>query len=78
MPRKPLTESQWKRISPLLPGKPGHPGRTGSNNRATIEGILWIIRTGSPWRDLPPHFGNWNTLHRRFRRWTTKGVFDRV
>ena len=78
MARKLLTNRQWNLICPLLPGKPSDPGRTGADNRLTLEGILWIMRTGAPWRDLPPHFGNWNTVHRRFRWWVKTGVFDRI
>ncbi len=78
MARKMLSNRQWKRIAPLLPGKPTDPGRTGSDNRKTLEGILFVMRTGVPWRDLPAEFGNWNTIHRRFRRWESKGVFDHI
>ncbi len=78
MPRTQLSDRQWRRIEPFLPGKATDPGRTGVNNRATLEGILWVMRTGAPWRDLPEKFGNWNTIHRRFRRWTVGGVFDRI
>lgn len=77
-PRTKLTDAQWQRLEPLLPGKATDPGRTGLDNRQTVEGILWIARTGAPWRDLPPHFGKWNTVHRRFRRWVKSGVFDRL
>lgn len=44
----------------------------------SLEGMIWICRTGSPWRDLPEEFGKWNTVHKRFRRWTDAGVFDRI
>ena len=44
----------------------------------SLEGMIWITRTGAPWRDLPQEFGNWNTVHRRFRRWVQSGVFQRV
>jgi transposase len=73
-----LTETQYERVAPLLPGKEGDPGRTGANNRLFLEAVLWIARTGSPWRDLPEHFGHWNSIWRRFRRWALKGVFERV
>jgi transposase len=53
---------------PLLPGKPGDPGRSGADNRLFLEAVLWIVRTGSPWRDLHESFGNWNSVFRRFRR----------
>ena len=78
MARKKLTNRQWNLIQPLLPGKVGDPGRSGCDNRNTLEGILWIMRTGSPWRDLPNQFGRWGSVYQRFRRWTQAGVFDRI
>ena len=78
MNRRVLSDTQWERIAPLLSGKPGDPGRSGTDNRGFMEAILWIARTGSPWRDLHPEFGLWNSIFRRFRRWATKGVFDSV
>ena len=48
-----LDDEQWKRVAPLLPGKAGDPGRTGADNRVFLEAVLWIARTGAPWRDLP-------------------------
>ena len=76
MVRRVLSDAQWERVAPLLPGKPGDPGRSGDNNRLFLEGVLWIARTGSPWRDLPVEFGRWNSVFQRFRRWTRKGVFE--
>jgi transposase len=73
-----LTDAQWKRIAPLLPGKKGDPGRSGDDNRRSLEGILWIVRTGAPWRDLPEYFGKWSTVWKRFRRWALNGVFEKV
>ena len=78
MIRKVLSEEQWERIAPLLPGKEGDPGRSGDDNRMFVEGVLWIVRTGAPWRDLPHCFGNWFSVWKRFRRWALKGVFERV
>ena len=78
MIRTVLTNAQWQRIAPLLPGKKGDPGRSGDDNRRSLEGILWIVRTGAPWRDLPDVFGNWFTVWKRFRRWALKGVFEKV
>ena len=78
MIRTVLTNAQWERIAPLLPGKKGDPGRSGEDNRRSLEGILWIVRTGAPWRDLPDVFGNWFTVWKRFRRWALKGVFEKV
>ena len=73
-----LSDTQWERISPLLPGKVGDPGRSGADNRLFVEAVLWIARTGAPWRDLPETFGNWNSAFKRFRRWALKDVFETI
>jgi transposase len=73
-----LRDDQWERIAPLLPGKPGDPGRSAADNRLFLEAVLWIVRVGAPWRDLPAGFGNWNSAFQRFRRWAKGGVFDRI
>ena len=63
-----LNDEQWELVAPLLPGKPSDPGRSGQDNRGALEAILWIVRTGAPWRDLPNEFGRWGTIYQRFRR----------
>ena len=73
-----LSDAQWERVSPWLPGKSGDRGRSGRDNRLFLEAVLWIVRTGSPWRDLPESFGNWFSVWKRFRRWALKGVFERI
>jgi transposase len=73
-----LTDSQWERIAPLLPGKKGDPGRSGEDNRRFVEGVLWVVRTGAPWRDLPDCFGKWSSVWKRFRRWALRGVFENL
>lgn len=78
MDRKTLSDAQWERVAPLLPGKPGDPGRSAADNRLFLEGVLWMARTGSPWRDLHERFGAWNSVFRRFRRWAQKGVFETI
>ena len=78
MPRRILSDSQWARVAPLLPGKAEDPGRSARDNREFLEAVLWIARTGVPWRDLPDEFGLWNSVFQRFRRWALKGVFERV
>ena len=78
MIRMMLSDAQWDRIEPLLPGKAGDPGRSGTDNRLFLEAVLWLVRTGVPWRDLPEAFGRWNTVFRRFRRWACKGVFEGI
>ncbi len=76
--RRTLTDAQWTRIAELVPGKPGDSGATGKNNRLFVDAILWMARTGAPWRDLPLEFGNWNSIWRRFDRWAQAGVWQRL
>lgn len=78
MARMQLRQDQWERIQGLLPGKPGDPGRRGEDNRLFVEAVLWMARTGSPWRYLPEEFGDWNSVYRRFARWSDAGVWQRV
>ncbi|GEO14612.1 hypothetical protein MAE02_23080 [Microvirga aerophila] len=65
-------------MEPHCLGKPTDPGRSGSDNRRFIEAVLWIVRTGSPWRDLPAHFGNGSTAFRRFSDWRKADVFVKL
>src|SRR4051812_39755310 len=65
-------------MAPLIIGRPDQKGSTGRNNRMFVEGVLWIVRTGSPWRDLPEAFGDWNSVFRRFSRLSVKGVWWRI
>jgi len=71
-----LSETQWQRIAPLLPGKASDPGRTGSDNRLFVNGVLWVLRSGAHWPDLPERYGKWNSVYVRFRRWAEQGVWD--
>jgi len=73
-----LRDDQFERIAALLPGKISDPGRTAADNRQFVEAVLWIARTGSPWRDLPPQFGPWNSVYQRFARWSRRGVWHRI
>ena len=73
-----LTDGQWERIEPLLSGRQGDRGRTGTDNRRFADAVFWLARTASPWRDLPAEPGNWRTVHCRFRRWTLGGVWERL
>ena len=73
-----LSDAAWERMAPLIIGRPDQKGSTGRDNRMFVEGVLWIVRTGSPWRDLPEAFGDWNSVFRRFSRWSIKGVWWRI
>lgn len=73
-----LSDEQWDRISGLIIGRADQRGSTGRDNRMFVEGVLWIVRTGAPWRDLPEVFGEWNSVFRRFSRWSQKGVWSGI
>ncbi len=73
-----ITDRMWVLMEPQCLGKPTDPGRTGSDGRLFMEAVLWIARTGSPWRDLPDRFGKWNTVFKRFREWVKRDVFYRI
>jgi transposase len=78
MRRHEISDDQWDRIEDLLPGKVGDPGVTANDNRLFINAVLWIAKTGTPWRDLPERFGLWNSVWRRFDRWARNDVWERV
>ncbi|WP_288410541.1 IS5 family transposase [uncultured Herbaspirillum sp.] len=78
MVRTLLSDDVWKKVEAILPGKEGDRGRTALDNRWFLEAVLWIGRTGSPWRDLPVEFGRWHTVYMRFSRWRRKGVWQRI
>ena len=78
MSRMWLSDDQFGRIAALLPGKASDPGRTAADNRLFVEAVLWIARTGSPWRDLPQQFGPWNSVYQRFARWSRRGIWHRI
>lgn len=75
MSRHVLTDAQWAMIEPYCLGKRTDPGQTGRDPRLFMEAVLWIVRTGAQWRELPAEFGNWNSVFKRFRRWVKHDVF---
>ncbi len=78
MTQRDLTDEQWARLQPLLPPQKPETGKPNINHRRIINGILWILRTGAPWRDLPERYGSHNTVWSRFRRWRDAGILDQV
>jgi transposase len=85
MGRYELTDAQWERLEPLLPPDPKgsvskkpHTGRPNHSHRRMINGILWIARTGAPWRDLPQRYGSFGTVASRFYRWRRAGLWQRI
>ena len=73
-----LTDEQWERIRPRLPERKSQRGRPSKDDRLMFNAMLWILRTGTPWRDLPTRYGPWETVYSRFRLWKQSGVFDRL
>jgi transposase len=79
MARGDLTDSEWAKLEPLLPAqRPARAGGRYRDHRQVMNGMLWVLRTGAPWRDLPERYGPWQTCYSRFRRWSEQGVFKRV
>lgn len=76
--RHALTDDQWDAIKDLLPGKPGDPGRTAADNRLFVDAVLYVLKTGIPWEDLPDRFGKPNSVWKRFDRWCGSAVWERI
>jgi len=76
--RHELTDEQWEVIEPILPKRTATTGRKPKDPRQMLDGILWLLRTGAPWRDLPERFGRWKTVYDYYRNWRDDGTFDRV
>ncbi|HED04089.1 MAG TPA: IS5 family transposase, partial [Candidatus Fraserbacteria bacterium] len=76
MNRGNLSNEQWKRLEPLLPPQKPKTGRPAHDHRRIINGMLWILRTGAPWRDLPERYGPWQTVASRYYRWGKAGIWD--
>jgi transposase len=73
-----LTDAQWERLRPLVPPQKARTGRPARDHRTVLNGILWILRTGSPWRALPERYGSWKTVSSRFYRWQRAGIWRRI
>lgn len=76
-----LTDEQWRVVDGILPRdrvRADGRGRPWSDRRKVLNGVLWILRTGAPWQDLPPRYGPYQTVHRRFQSWVRAGAMERV
>jgi transposase len=76
--RHDISDKVWGLLEPLLPGRSGMWGGIATDNRQFINAVIWILRTGAPWRDLPPSYGDWKNTHKRFSRWRDKGIWESV
>jgi transposase len=73
-----LTDRQWETIKPFLPPQRSGRGRPADDHRRIINGILWKLTVGGPWRQMPGRYGPWSTVHTRLRRWRMAGIWDRI
>src|SRR5438105_4736761 len=78
MAREELSDRRWEQLRPLLPPQKPRTGRPNNDHRTVLSGMLWILRTGAPWRDLPPRFGAWAPVASRFYRWRKAGIGQRI
>lgn len=78
MGRGDLSDKEWAVLEPLLPNQAGRRGRPRHDDRRVVNGILWILRTGAPWRDLPERYGSWKTAWNRLSRWQKSGVWSQI
>lgn len=74
--RHDISDHTWSLLEPHLPGRQGAWGGQAKDNRTFINAVFWVLRTGAPWRDLPPDYGGWSNTHRRFIRWRDKGIWE--
>ena len=73
-----LTAAEWERVRPLLPPQKPAVGRPRHDHRAILSGILWVLRTAAPWREMPAEFGKPNTAFVRYRLWRRQGLWQRI
>ena len=82
MVRDYITDAMWEKLKPHLPPERGYWGRPSKPHREVLGGIVWIMRTGAPWRDLPKEFGSWNSIYNKFNKWSKTGfwqfIWDRL
>jgi hypothetical protein len=78
VPQAGLTEAEWERVRPLLPPQQPAVGRRRHDHRTVLGGILWVLRSAAPWREMPAHFGKWNTAYVRYRLWQEQGLWQRI
>ena len=76
--RMELTDTEWNSIKAIFPSERGRRGRPAKCNRTMVNAIIWVMRTGSPWRDLPKDYGPWQSVHTRFSRWSKQGIWAQL
>jgi transposase len=76
--RHDISDKVWALLAPHLPGQAGQWGGIAKDNRLFVNAIFWVLRTGAPWRDLPPEYGKWGTVNQRFNRWRKSGSWEKI
>jgi len=78
LPRGEVSDAEWERVRALLPPQKPRTGRPRHDHRRVLSGILWVLRTAAPWREMPPQFGKWDTAYARYRLWCKQGLWQRI
>lgn len=79
MRRYELIDSEWERVKIHIPEKqPGTPGRPQKDTRSILNAVIWLARSGAPWRDLPERYGPWETVYSRFQDWLKRGIIEQI
>ncbi len=73
-----VTDAEWTKIQPLVPSQKPSVGRPRHDHRTIVSGILWVLRTAAPWREMPAQFGKWDTAYARYRLWRAEGRWQRI
>jgi transposase len=76
--RHDINDRVWNLLESNLPGRKGTWGGIAKDNRQFVNAVFWVLRTGAPWRDLPPDYGHWSNTHRRFIRWRDAGIWEKL
>ena len=80
MNRHDISDEQWSRIEPWFQARTRDPRgvQAQTPDRSILNGLLWLMKTGSPWRDLPSEYGSWQTVYRRYRQWIKEGLWENI
>ena len=73
-----ISDGQWEQIEGFLPGRPDSVGVTAKDNRLFVDGVLWVLRSGAEWKDLPAEHGKWKSVHKRYTRWARSGIWEKA
>lgn len=80
MTRHHISDKLWSKLAPWFASRVRDPrgAKSKTPDRVILDGLLWLMKTGSPWRDLPPEYGSWQTVYRRYRQWIQEGIWESI